>query len=478
MKRIILFGCCFFICLARSSPKTDENSSSVQSEKITSLTSGTSALDTISPNNPIIPVQEGITDPHIRVYDGVAYMTACHDRSIDNEWFDIDHWVMYSSTDLVNWKLEYALHPEETYIGKPYNQCWATDFIKRNGKYYWYFSEHNHGVGVMVAESSGGPWTDPLGKPLLEEGLVPTDPYDLGIVESDGDYYIIFGVWDYYIARLNEDMISLAEKPKRITVNNPRGPYNLDGLNKEKPTDDKPYIHKYRGRFYLSWGCFYAMSDNIYGPYEYVDAVLNDSSFAEGYKEPTWPNGFRQGRHGSFFEMHNQWYFSYDDMSQTGNRFFRSAFISYVHYKENGEIAPIRVDGTGVGQYDANNGSIEAEDYFKASQINITENKEGGFRVTGIDHDDFLTFPNIYGLEQKSKIEFKATGLQDVTVEVHYDSPDGEILASYRLKKQKDKNRPGSYEFDFPAQEGAVSLCFVFKGKKKNLLVLDSFSFR
>ena len=53
-------------------------------------------------------------------------------------------------------------------------------------------------------------------------------------------------------------MISLAEKPKKIKIDNPRGPYNLDGLNKENPTDDKPYIHKYRGKFYLSWGCFYA----------------------------------------------------------------------------------------------------------------------------------------------------------------------------------------------------------------------------
>ena len=150
--------------------------------------------------NPIIPVHEGITDPHIRVYDSVAYMTTCHDRSIDNTWFDIDHWVIYSSTDLANWKLEYALHPEETYIRKPYDQCWANDFIKRNGKFYWYFSEHIHSVGVMIVESPGGPWTDPLEKPLLDEGLVTTDPYDPGIVESDGDYYLVFGAWDYYIA--------------------------------------------------------------------------------------------------------------------------------------------------------------------------------------------------------------------------------------------------------------------------------------
>jgi hypothetical protein len=249
-------------------------------------------------------------------------------------------------------------------------------------------------------------------------------------------------------------------------------------MNKEHPTDDKPFIHIYKGKFYLSWGCFYAMSDNIYGPYEYIDAILNDSSFAKGYKEPTWPNGFRQGRHGSFFEMHNQWYFSYDDMSQTGNRFFRSAFISYVHYKENGEIAPVRVDGIGVGQYDANNGSIEAEDYFKASRISKIEDKEGGFKVANIDNGDFLTFPNINGLEQKSKIVLRATVFNDMTVEVRKDSPEGEILASCKLNKQKGKNSSDEYEFDFPTQEGAASLCFVFKEKKKNLLIFDSFSFK
>jgi len=353
--------------------------------------------------NPIIPVHKGITDGHIRIYDGVAYMTACHDKSIDNKWFDIDYWVLYSSTNLVNWKLEYVLHPEETYIGKPYNQCWATDLIKRNGKYYWYFSEHNKQVGVMVAESPIGPWTDPLGKPLLEKGLVHTDMYDPGIVESDGDYYIVFGVWDYYIAKLNEDMISLAEKPKKIKIYNPRGPYNLDGLNKENPTDDKPYIHKYRGKFYLSRGCFYAMSNNIYGPYEYVDAILNDSSFADRYKEPTWPNGFRQGRHGSFFEMHNQWYYSYDDISQTDNRFFRSIFISYVHYKENGEMAPIRVDGIGVGQYDASNGSIEAEDYYPYREIIVAD----WFRNFGRDHhtgEVYLNGKSFYEVDSLEKM--------------------------------------------------------------------------
>ena len=90
--------------------------------------------------NPIIP-NKGANDPHIRIIDEIAYLSASHDKSVDNTGFSMEDWWLWSSDDLVNWKLEYTLKPEETYIGKPFNQCWETDFVKRNGKYYWYFSD-------------------------------------------------------------------------------------------------------------------------------------------------------------------------------------------------------------------------------------------------------------------------------------------------------------------------------------------------
>jgi beta-xylosidase len=193
-------------------------------------------------------------------------MSATHDKSAKNKGFLMEDWWLWSSDDLVNWKLEYTLKPEETYIGKPFEQCWATDIVKRNGKFYWYFSEANKQTGVVVGDSPSGPWKDLLGKPLLTSEMTPTHEYDMGIIQDEaGEYYIVFGVWDYYIAKLNKDMISLAEKPRKIEIHNPRGPYSLDGKNKEKPTDDKPFIHFYNGNFYLSWGCFYAMSKSFYG---------------------------------------------------------------------------------------------------------------------------------------------------------------------------------------------------------------------
>ncbi len=92
--------------------------------------------------NPII-LNQGANDPHIRVIDGKAYLSASHDKSINNEKFIMEDWWLWSSDDLVNWDLESVLKPEDTYIGRPFSSCWATDIAKRNSKFYWYFSEGN-----------------------------------------------------------------------------------------------------------------------------------------------------------------------------------------------------------------------------------------------------------------------------------------------------------------------------------------------
>jgi hypothetical protein len=427
--------------------------------------------------NPIIP-NHGVNDPHIRIFDGKAWLSATHDKSIDNERFIMEDWWIWSSEDLVNWKLECTIKPEETYVGKPFQGCWATDIAERNGKYYWYFSERNHQTGVMVADSPAGPWTDPLGRPLLPSSLTPTHEYDPGIFEDEsGDFYIVFGVWDFYIAKLNEDMISLAEDPRKITISNPRGPYNQDGENPARPTDDKPFLHSYQGKYYLSWGCFYAMADNVYGPYEYAGSVIEKESFAPGYDAPTWPHGFKQGRHGSFFQWHNQWYFAYCDISQTGNRYFRDTFISYVHYRENGEMALIQVNGTGVGAYDANEGPIEAENYFKASGIVKKEGGPGGFKVCSISGGDYLVFNNISGLKNKSILQIHASFTGEASIEVRQDTPDGRLLANYTPGVELTIG-PDLYRFDFPQGEDLQNVCFVFRGKGDNLLQFDAFSFR
>ena len=424
--------------------------------------------------NPIVS-NVGLNDPHIHIFNDTAYVYASHDKSINNKKFIMEDWWIWSSTDLVNWTKKSILKPTETYIGKDFDRCWATDVGYRNGKFYWYFSEGNQQAGVVEGETPIGPWKDPLGKPLLTSELTPTDEYDMAIFEENGEHYIIFGVWDFYIAKLNYDMISLAEKPRKLIINNPRGPYNQDGKNLEKPTDDKPFLHKNNDKYYLSWGCFYAMSDNLYGPYNYKDSVIKQESFAEGYDAPTWPNGFLQGRHGSFFEWNNQSYYAYCDISQSGNRYFRDTFISYIHYKKNGEMATIRVDGVGVGNYDANN-KIEAEDYFKAEGIYKKES-ENGFEIITTDSKSYLNYPNIKGLGAYSKLKINCISKKGgkFLIKILKDSLDGEILGSKNMELPSDIN--SIITIDLEKLLNIENLFISIELLTNHPLQMDSFSF-
>lgn len=279
----------------------------------------------------------GVCDPHVRVFAGRLYMYATHDLSPRNRDFIMEDWWVWSSGDLSEWKLECTLRPEQTYIGRGFRSCWATDAAERDGLYYWYFSEGALRTGVVVSETPTGPWRNPLGEPLLNDGLVPVGAYDPGIlIDTDGSAWIVFGVWEYYIARLADDMISLVEPPRRLTVLHPQGPRGPGIL------DDKPCLHRRNGLYYLSWGCFYGISENLLGPYECQGSIILEENVAEHLRYPH--HVITHDRHGSFFEWKSEWYFACNDFSSSGNEFFRDWSLCPVSYDSRGLIEPVRLD--------------------------------------------------------------------------------------------------------------------------------------
>ena len=104
--------------------------------------------------NPIIPGR-GVCDPHIRIFHNKAYLYATHDSAQDDTRFVTKDWWVWSSPDLVDWKHENTLRPEQTYIGPGFQACYATDAAERNGKYYWYFSEDYIHTGVVMSDTGG-----------------------------------------------------------------------------------------------------------------------------------------------------------------------------------------------------------------------------------------------------------------------------------------------------------------------------------
>lgn len=375
--------------------------------------------------NPIIPNQ-GINDPHIHVFNDVAYLYASHDTALGSTDFAMADWHVWSSTDLVNWAHRSTLTPAQTYIGEApgFDSAWATDAAEKDGKYYWYFSEGERQIGVVVGDTPMGPWRDPLGRPLIAERDTATRAYDPGIYAEGDDRYIVFGRWNYHLAKLADNMISLAHAPRPLEVRNAQGPYTFSSGTPHdgETTDDKPFLHRYLGRYYLSWGGFYAMSDTIEGPYDYAGCIIDESSFPDGLDFPTWPEGPKQGRHGSFFEWYGQTYFAFCDISSTGNRYFRDTAIGYVHYRHDGTMAPIRIDRTGVGSYDASTGPIQMEDFFSIVGAEKREDKRStsGFVVASTSPSARVSFPLIAGLEGCDELNIDVIGEADAagTLEV------------------------------------------------------------
>jgi len=416
-------------------------------------------------------MNKGLCDPQVRVYGDKVYLYATHDASPGTRDFIMHDWWIWSGTDLVNWKYESTLKPEDTYYGKPSNTCWATDAMSRNGKYYMYFSMGVTDIGVVVSDSPTGPWKDPLGKPLLPADLTPVEERDPGIImDDDGNAYIVFGVWDFYIARLNVDMISLAEAPRKIILDHKMGPYG------EGKTDDKPFLHKHEGRYYLSWGCYYAMSDNVYGPYSYKGSVIIKERVA-----PEFQKALTYDRHGSFYELYNQWYYICNDQSLLGSgEYFRNSVISYIHYKDNGEIEPVFLNRLGVARYDAAITPIEAENYFKAVGVKKSECAEGGYEIRDIHQGSYLAYPKIMNLKPNTSLSFRVSSgnPKGGVIEVRENGVEGKLLGACQIPNTGGWTIYKTVTCKLKNDMGQKDIYLVFKGSGDELLRLNWLSFK
>ena len=410
----------------------------------------------------IIPNQ-GVCDPHIHIFNGKAYLFSSHDRGPNQPIFRMDDWQIFSSDDLLNWKLECVVHPEDTFLGKC-EECYATDAAERNGTYYFYFSDQQRCTGVAVSENGpGGPYKDALGKPLLPKGLVDTACYDPTVFIDDDEEktpYIIFGYTvfgkKYYIARLNEDMISLAEHPRPIEL--------INGWE-----NDAAWITKRNGIYYLNThGGIYATADNIYGPYTFRGQFCDDATVD----------------HGTFFNYHNQTYLAYSIPENCGEEtvdsFYRTTKIIYAHYKDNGDIVTDKFMYTaGVGQYDASWDAIRGEWYFAASDGIYKKENADGFEMRGITDNSYLYYQNIHGMRQNALIKFRVSNGsgKECTIEIRENSPFGKMLGCLKVGNTGGFDHFAELPCRLENTNGTHSLCFVFRGEAEELLRFDDFCF-
>ncbi len=366
--------------------------------------------------------------------------------------FNMVSWRCFSSKDMVNWTLESEVYPEDTYIGKS-DQCWASHAVCKNDKWYWYLSNWHDNTAVVVADSPKGPWKDPLGKSLLHEEMTKTREYDNCVfIDDDKRAYIVFGINNvgrYHIAELNDDMVSLKEKPKII-------PNNLPNAT------DAPFLHKINGQYYLSSRNEYAVAENVYGPYEF--------------------KGFHgAGGHSGYFSFNNQDYVNYTTRKPDYRVSYRFCSVAYVHYRADGTIVTRekKIDEYGVGQYNANWNKIEAEWFFAMPDGPVkTETQNGGFEISNLRNGDYLCFPNIDNCKDEAvlKLRYACSGKGGKVI-IREDNEKGKKIGQMKFGTTDSWNEYGTIAIQLKNRNKKNSIALVFEGKSSDELIrVDSFS--
>lgn len=193
-------------------------------------------------NNPVSS-EFFCADPTAVEYNGRLYLYGTNDHEqfevkgpdVDNTYEQIKSMVVLSTDDMVNWVYHGEINIGE--IAPWITNSWAptiTSRVEEDGKthFYMYFSNNGLGVGVITSTDPVGPWSDPLGKPLISTstpGLTDCpNPFDPGVVIDDnGVGWLSFGAGkapngtDYMpgsarIVQLGDDMLSFASDFKEI----------------------------------------------------------------------------------------------------------------------------------------------------------------------------------------------------------------------------------------------------------------------
>jgi len=268
-------------------------------------------------------------DPSAHVWaDGRLYVYPSRDIDPPRGCDLMDHYHVFSTTDMVNWRDEgEILNASQVPWGrKEGGFMWAPDCAYRNGTYYYYFphpseTRWNDTWKIGVATSS---------KPASEfktagyiEGLGGFAMIDPAVfMDTDGQAYIYFGGGAHCAgAKLKENMTELDGPVLAMT--------NLVDFH------EATWVFKRQGIYYLTYAdnhprlnrMQYATSLSPLGPWTskgvYLDVTDCDTS------------------HGSVVEYKGQWYQFYHNCSISGRGNLRSMCVDRLNFNDDGTIQTV-----------------------------------------------------------------------------------------------------------------------------------------
>ena len=281
----------------------------------------------VLPPPPVLPGYHA--DPHIAYLDGRYYIYPTTDGM---EGWASNSFICCSSKDLKSWQNHGLILRLGVDIEWADRNAWAPAIATKNGKYYFYFSAAQC-IGVAVADTPYGPFTDPLGKPLVARGQYGGQSIDpMVFIDDDGSAYLYFGQGNCNVVKLNDDMISY--DPDAVKKINPPG-YN-----------EGSFVLKRNGIYYLMWSEFdtrdprysvaYGTSDSPMGPFKKAkeNPILKAKGLVKG------------AGHHSVVQVpgKDEWYIAYHRFAIPGGTGYkRETCISPMRFNPDGTIQKVDV---------------------------------------------------------------------------------------------------------------------------------------
>ncbi len=286
--------------------------------------------------NPIISTVFS-ADPSVHVWPNdpdTIWAYTSHDEPMSNTHDAMSSYHVFSSKDMVNWT-DYGcvLHLDD--VKWAISNMWAIDAAYRHGLYYLIFCalEAETGMyrtGVATSKNPQGPFEDRGFIEGIEWGQDPAI-----FIDDDDTPYLFWGCGGAcYAVELTDDLMHIKPETK------------VDLTSQLTWVFEGPYVHKYNGKYYLTYPglyenewpecMYYATADKPLGPYEF-----------QGEYIPIY-EGHSGTNHGSVVEFKGKWYAFHHSSWMSGISESRCLMCDYVEYDENGRIKPIYPNEKGV----------------------------------------------------------------------------------------------------------------------------------
>lgn len=289
-------------------------------------------------------------DPACTVVGDSIYAYVGEDMASPGGWFNMPHWLCYSSADMVNWKAHGPVLRAADFPSANPGGAWAAQVVKSGNKYYFYVTLDEKGTGkhmidVAVGDSPLGPFKPARkdGTPLITDDMTP-DSYrpnaDIDptvLFDDEGTPWMAWGNGDCYMVRLKKNMIELDGEIRKVPMRNySEGPwlFKRGNLYYNVYAADAPGVQPEQ--------IAYSFAPSLEGPWTYGGLITGPAKY-----------GFTI--HPSVVEFKGKWYFFYHDGSymkdgEPGGDCRRHVCVEYLNFNEDGSIQPIVLTEAGIAR--------------------------------------------------------------------------------------------------------------------------------